>query len=168
MTPKLIRPVKGGRGRRQRLVSAGRLCDHCMAVKPLDLFMLSQGLATCVLSPSQSLVGSERLSLLMALFLQEAALSREGLPRCRGCPLSLEALEPPVSSLPRDSSCEHYRSCGQGGRRIGDQESRGSGGFTGEKRRDIVGAVSCYALGSIHCDLWHLPFPSPTCRPEPG
>lgn len=53
----------------------GRLCDHCMAVKPLDLFLLSQGLATCVLSPSQSLVGSERLSLLMALFLQEAAPS---------------------------------------------------------------------------------------------
>lgn len=52
-----------------------RLCGHCMAVKPLDWFLLSQGQAACVLPPSQTLVESERLSLLVALFLQEAAPS---------------------------------------------------------------------------------------------
>lgn len=167
MTPKLIRPVKGGRGRRQRLVSAGRLCNHCMAVKPLDLFLLSQGLATCVLSPSQSLVGSERLSLLMALFLQEAALSREGLPRCRGCPLSLEALELPVSSLPRDTSCVPTVPVAKEGEGLGTR-SQGVLVVLQEKRDGHCEAVSCYALRSIHCDLWRLPFPPPTCRPEPG
>lgn len=115
-----------------------------------------------------SLMESERYSLLMAIFLQEAALSREGLPRCRGCPLSLEALEPPVSTLPRETNCEHYSSRGQGGRRVGDQELRGSGVFTRENRQNTVRAVSCHTLGDMHCDLWCLHFPSPTCRPEPG
>lgn len=73
---------------------------HSVAVKFLDPFLLSQGIATCVLAPHQSLMESERYSLLMSPFPPSSCTVKGGFPPVQKLPLRLGGLGPPASSLP--------------------------------------------------------------------
>lgn len=102
-----------------------------VAVKFLDPFLLSQGIATCALAPHQSLMESERYSLLMTPFPPSSCTVKGGCPPVQRLPPQTQRSGASSILLAWGDKLWALQHHGQGGSRV-------SGGCAGE----IEGALS--------------------------